>query len=146
VTDYPAPAGGCLLTDVNYSRRLKDLFDHQERVRESDLELLKYGRHFRLDAETKMVVGRTQSENHKIVDHHDPEAHALLKLHSYPGPTVLISCRATPAAFEQAAAICVGYSKAPTDQETDVLVTRATRQETLRVRPLAPDQIAHLLI
>jgi tRNA-specific 2-thiouridylase len=29
VTEYPAPAGGCLLTDPNYSRRLKDLFDHQ---------------------------------------------------------------------------------------------------------------------
>ena len=146
VTDYPAPAGGCLLTDANYSRRLKDLFDHQEQVRESELMLLKYGRHFRLDAQTKIVVGRTKGENHKITEHHDPVNHALLRLKSYPGPTVLISCLAPQSALEKAAAICAGYSKAPTDQETDVLVTYAARKATLRVRPLAPDQIGHLLI
>ena len=28
ITDYPAPAGGCLLTESVYSNRLKDLFSH----------------------------------------------------------------------------------------------------------------------
>ena len=28
ITDFPSPAGGCLLTDPGYCRRLKDLFDH----------------------------------------------------------------------------------------------------------------------
>jgi tRNA-specific 2-thiouridylase len=61
VTDFPAPAGGCLLTDKLFSRRLKDLFDHQETYPEKDLDLLKFGRHMRLDMQTKIVVGRTQS-------------------------------------------------------------------------------------
>jgi tRNA-specific 2-thiouridylase len=67
VTEYPAPAGGCLLTDPNYSRRLKDLFDHQAEVREAELELLKYGRHFRLSDDAKIVVGRTKGENQKMI-------------------------------------------------------------------------------
>jgi tRNA-specific 2-thiouridylase len=72
VRDYPAPAGGCLLTDPGYARRLKDLFGHQRRIETTDLELLKYGRHFRLDAATKTIVGRTQKDNQQILAHHDP--------------------------------------------------------------------------
>ena len=146
VTEYPAPAGGCLLTDVNYSRRLKDLFDHQAQVREAELELLKYGRHFRFDDHTKIVVGRTMGENQKIVDHHDPACDMLLKLESYPGPTVLITGPASPAAVEQAAAICAGYSKAPMDQEADILVTTSTQKDVIRVFPLSPDTVSDLLI
>jgi hypothetical protein len=43
-------------------------------VREAELELLKYGRHFRLGDDTKIVVGRTKGENQKIFTHHDPVA------------------------------------------------------------------------
>ncbi|MGA6926483.1 MAG: tRNA 4-thiouridine(8) synthase ThiI, partial [Desulfosarcina sp.] len=63
VSDFPAPSGGCLLTDKIFSRRLKDLFDHQETILEKDLDLLKVGRHMRLAPRTKIVVGRTQPDN-----------------------------------------------------------------------------------
>lgn len=146
VAEYPAPAGGCLLTDPNYSRRLKDLFDHQAEVREAELELLKFGRHFRLDDHTKIIVGRTQEENQKIIDHHDPACDTLLKLKSYPGPTVLIASHAPRAALEKAAAVCAGYSRAPIDQDADVLVTTSTQKEVIQVLPLSPDKVSAFLI
>lgn len=146
VTEYPAPAGGCLLTDPNYSRRLKDLFDHQADVREAELELLKYGRHFRFDDHTKIVVGRTQGENQKIIDHHNPACDLLLKLKSYPGPIVLITNAASPAVVDKAAAVCAGYSKAPVDEEADVLVTTPTGKDVIRVYPLPPETVSDLLI
>ena len=146
VTEYPAPAGGCLLTDINYSRRLKDLFDHQAQVREAELELLKYGRHFRLDDKIKIVVGRTRGENQKIVDHHDPAGDMLVKLKSYPGPTALVSRQAPPALVEKAAAMCAGYSKAPLDETVDVVVTTSDQKETLQVLPLPPDKVNAFLI
>ena len=62
IADYPAPAGGCLLTDPGFSRRLKDLLDHHSFNLE-EIELLKIGRHFRLSASAKLVVGRNQQEN-----------------------------------------------------------------------------------
>jgi tRNA U34 2-thiouridine synthase MnmA/TrmU len=61
--DYPTPAAGCLLTDVNYSVRLRDLLLHQEHIDFDDLNLLKVGRHFRPDDETKIIVGRNEEEN-----------------------------------------------------------------------------------
>ncbi len=62
VKDYPHPAGGCLLTDRNYCLRLKDLMDHSE-VTKENLELLSYGRHFRIGEEVKLIVGRDEPDN-----------------------------------------------------------------------------------
>ena len=42
ISDYPNPAGGCLLTDKGFSRRLKDLFEHQKYFSENELNILKY--------------------------------------------------------------------------------------------------------
>jgi tRNA U34 2-thiouridine synthase MnmA/TrmU len=146
VTEYPAPAGGCLLTDPNYSRRLKDLFDHQAEVREAELELLKYGRHFRLSDDAKIVVGRTKGENQNMIAHHDPGCDTLMKLKAYPGPTVLITHPASPTVVAKAAAICAGYSKAPVDQEVEVLVTGPTGKDVIQVYPLSPETVSDLLV
>jgi len=146
ITDYPAPAGGCLLTDPNYSRRLKDLFEHQEAVREVQLELLKYGRHFRLDDRTKIVVGRTQQENQRILEAYNPAGDILLKLKVYPGPTVLAPRDASPAALQKAGAICAGYSKAPPDQAVDVQVDGPGGRDVIQVVPLPPATVSRLLI
>jgi tRNA U34 2-thiouridine synthase MnmA/TrmU len=146
LTSYPAPAGGCLLTDPNYSRRLRDLFDHQDEVREAELELLKYGRHFRLNAHVKIIVGRTQKENQMIADHHDARRERLLKLQAYPGPLVLVPRRASLADLEKAAAIAAGYSKAPADGMVEFQVTPSPSEAVLRVQPLPPKAVEDLLI
>src|SRR5919106_2861477 len=64
IQDPPNSAGGCLLTDPCFSKRVKDLFEHADGVPTlNDVELLKVGRHFRLSTEAKLIVGRNQSEN-----------------------------------------------------------------------------------
>lgn len=62
ILKYPTPTGGCLLTDADYSRRLKELLVHQE-LSLDNLMLLKMGRHFRIGKTTRLVVGRDQGEN-----------------------------------------------------------------------------------
>ena len=57
IVDYPAPAGGCLLTEAVYSSRLKDLFDHRADCSENALHLLKYGRHIRLNGKRENHCG-----------------------------------------------------------------------------------------
>ena len=47
ITEYPSPAGGCKLTEPNYALRLRDLLTFKDEVNESELQLLRYGRHFR---------------------------------------------------------------------------------------------------
>jgi len=67
VTDYPCPAGGCLLTDKNFAARLADAFAHGE-DRLADINLLKLGRHFRLPSGAKAVVGRNEGENRALAE------------------------------------------------------------------------------
>lgn len=62
IKDYPSPAGGCKLTEPNYSVRLKDLMNYKEEIDTEDLELLKIGRHFRLTENAKIISTRTQQE------------------------------------------------------------------------------------
>jgi tRNA U34 2-thiouridine synthase MnmA/TrmU len=62
ITEYAWPGGGCLLTEAGYCRRLKDLFQ-QDKYNLDDVELLKLGRHFRLNQRLKFIVGRNEKEN-----------------------------------------------------------------------------------
>jgi len=66
VKDYPWPSGGCLLTDPNFSRRLKDLLKHQQ-VNSHDVELIKIGRYFRISNSFRLTVGRNEAENLKLI-------------------------------------------------------------------------------
>lgn len=65
VHEYPAPAGGCLLTDPQFSRRLQDLFARRPgRVLELDDPLLLFaGRHIVLPGGSKLVIAREDREN-----------------------------------------------------------------------------------
>ncbi len=66
LTEYPSPAGGCLLTDPIYSFRLRDLLTHNENPDYRDINFLRVGRHFRLSPDCKIVVGRNKEENDVI--------------------------------------------------------------------------------
>ena len=86
VKEYPTPAGGCLLTDPQFGKRLKELLKICPKC--SDVELLKYGRHFWED-KTKIVVGRNQQEN-KDIKKLFQEGDVLLEMKNYAGPLTLV--------------------------------------------------------
>jgi len=62
ILDFPNAAGGCLLTDKQFSSRLQDLINHHS-LNSRNIELLKIGRHFRLNPSAKLIVGRNEAEN-----------------------------------------------------------------------------------
>jgi len=61
ISVYSQPAGGCLLTDPMFSKRLKDLMEHNPNFNTEDVELLKIGRHFRI-GKSKLILGRDENE------------------------------------------------------------------------------------
>ena len=65
IKEYAQPAGGCLLTDPLFTAKLKDLIRHEE-LNLENVELLKLGRHFRLDSGAKLIVGRDEKENARL--------------------------------------------------------------------------------
>jgi tRNA U34 2-thiouridine synthase MnmA/TrmU len=146
ITEYPAPAGGCLLTDKVFSRRLKDFFDHQSTWTEDELYLLKYGRHLRVNPGTKIIVGRTQEDNQNLLKYHDPQQDTMLKVKEYPSPITLVPRGGSKDILTLAASVCAGYSKAPGDVPVEVLVTKPASHETITVLGIPPKDFAHLMI
>ncbi|MEM2855891.1 MAG: hypothetical protein QW416_02155 [Candidatus Nitrosocaldaceae archaeon] len=117
IVEYPNAAGGCLLTDPQFSKRVKDLLKYVNKPTLNDIELLKIGRHFRLD-NSKLIVGRNKEENEKI------KALALdddilLETRDYKGPVGLL--RKDPNDIMQASMIVLRYSDAPKNKESTII-------------------------
>jgi hypothetical protein len=146
VSDYPSPGGGCLLTDPGYSRRLKDLMAHGAPLSSNNLHLLKFGRHMRLNPQTKIIIGRTKQDNGHIQHHFNPRQDAILKVHGHPGPIVVIPGGAPKEMLFLAGAICAGYSKAPESDPVKIEVTQNDRVEQIRVLPILPSEAKRFLI
>jgi tRNA U34 2-thiouridine synthase MnmA/TrmU len=130
IKGYPSPAGGCLLTEEVFSRRLKDLFSSQSDPDLREIEFLKVGRHFRISPHTKIVVGRNKSENEKI--HALTEKKDLvLTSASVPGPTVLFLGDFSDSALELTAAITVAYSDSEDSETIPVRVVGGSEDRML---------------
>jgi tRNA U34 2-thiouridine synthase MnmA/TrmU len=145
ITKYPAPAGGCLLTDKNFSRRLMDLFDHEENHRVNDIHLLKYGRHIRLSGNVKIVVGRTKGDNHSILSLNHDGRYMELDVMGIGSPATLVPVTADAELVRLAASICVGYTKTPKDQEAKVRITLKDGVETVTVIGVEPGSAGALI-
>jgi tRNA U34 2-thiouridine synthase MnmA/TrmU len=146
ITQYPSPAGGCLLTDPGYARRLKDLMDHGAELTRRGLHLLKFGRHMRLNADTKIIVGRTRKDNEQIMAHVDPQHDAVLKVKGCPGPTVVLPGAGPKEILFLAGAICAGYSKASESTAATILVTLSGKTDKIKVLPILPAEAQRFLI
>lgn len=89
IKNYPSPAGGCLLTDKNFSEKLKDLLEKDKNPDAESLELLKVGRHF-WSGGSKIVVGRDKEECLEKLPKLAGENDVLLELADFKGPLALI--------------------------------------------------------
>ena len=121
IEDPPNAGGGCLLTDPAFSLRAIDLFKHIETPTTNDIDLLKIGRHFRLDQNTKLIVGRNEDENeimHALALSND----ILLEAKEHVGPTTLLRGNGIEKHIEFSAKITLRYSDAPKNETGVVTV------------------------
>jgi len=147
IEDYPSPAGGCLLTDPAFGRKMLDLIDHKPDFDANDAHLLKMGRHFRVSSDTKVVVGRDERDNWKIVTFAKPDD-VLFAAAGVTGPTSLLRGRMNEATKETAAALTARYGKARREASVKVHYwTRAEdRIESTVVAPVKDEAIKKLRI
>ena len=145
ITKYPAPAGGCLLTDVMFSRRLRELFAHDDFTIPS-IHLLKTGRHFRINEGTKVIVGRHQRDN-ALMERYAQTTDIMLHTAHFPGPVTLISGNASPEELRIAASLCVLYSDAPKNEPVEVNVFQdKTILSVIETRAEEKEQAAQWII
>jgi tRNA-uridine 2-sulfurtransferase len=144
LADYPAPAGGCLLTEPNYSYRLKELLDHDPDPSILDYHLLRIGRHFRLSPGCKVIIGRNESENEVLGKLHDGEG-VLLRVPGFGSPLTLMHGGSDEDVLT-AATLCARYSDARHLPEVVVRVLKAGKESSLKVQPAEDHVIARLKI
>ncbi len=147
IHDYPCPAGGCLLTDPGFAKRMKDLMVYDPQFSLNDVHLLKMGRHFRFSNGVKLVVGRNEEENQKIQTFAQGED-ILLKVSSFPGPLSLLRGKLNEGDIEKAAAITVHYGKGKDLGKIEVTYKGVDedRHQSLSVSPISRGEIEKLMI
>ena len=133
ITDYLAPAGGCLLTENGFSRRLKDLLTFHENPEIREIELLKLGRHFRITPHARLVVGRNKNENAQIRSF-SAQTDIMLASVEGPGPTVLGIGDFSDESIELAAAVTATYSDSEEGKITTIRLLRGKKENMLMAK------------
>ncbi|MCE5194930.1 MAG: thiamine biosynthesis protein [Nitrospiraceae bacterium] len=145
LTDYPMPAGGCLLTEPNYSLRLRELLMNNPNPTLNDLHLLRVGRHFRLSPSCKLIVGRDEKDNLSI-EKLAKENDYLLTVENFGSPLALLSGEGCEEFVSLSASICARYSDAKHISEVEVSVDHKKNISKLMIEPSENHVLDHYKI
>ncbi len=88
IKNYTPTGGGCLLTDKNFARRMKDSFKYGYKNL-AEIVGLKWGRHFRINKNFKIIIGRDENESNKLIDLAENDD-IVFELKDFEGPTVVL--------------------------------------------------------
>jgi tRNA U34 2-thiouridine synthase MnmA/TrmU len=145
ITFYQNPGGGCLLTDAGYSRRLRDLMDH-DMMEIKFIEFLKFGRHFRINDNWKIIVGRNEKDNDALTDLAVDDI--VLQAKDFPGPLGILNSMIQPIEEEIkiAATLLLRYcNKSP---KTSIVVygKKNQLQQVVEVKKMPAAKVEEYLI
>ncbi len=133
IKDYPCPAGGCLLTELSFVSKIRDVFDHCRVPNVRDFQLLKVGRHFRIGPGTKVIVGRNEAENQTLERMLQP-GEASIRWCEGSGPLGVVTGNRDEGLLGIAAQILLRYTKAETGAECTVKVNGEDGESRILVR------------
>ena len=146
INDYPSPAGGCLLTEPERSRRIAYIYQHDQQCPgPTDILFLQQGRQFRLPHGSWFTLGRNQHENDQLsalAQHDDWQLHLTQR----PGPFGLLRHCHHEEDKEYAASLVVHYGKktTPPGLAGEVAIKQGNYRQTIMANPLASDTLAKL--
>ena len=126
--DYESPGGGCLLTEEHFSKRIEEFVAH-DRLTVEEIDLLKFGRHFRLPDGAKLAVGRDKEDNEGL-ETIKSDKYLALRL-PIGGPFSLLSKNATQSDKALAAKIAITYTRSSPNSMYAITVG----QEIVNVSP-----------
>jgi len=91
---YPSPAGGCLLCEKNYCKKLKELLNFKEKlnqeIKNEEIQLLKIGKHFRsTKTNRKIILGKNKIQNKELERLNKTLNYNIIIPEKIPGPTAL---------------------------------------------------------
>jgi tRNA-uridine 2-sulfurtransferase len=113
IQEYSSPSGGCLFTDTNISKRVKDILLWHDDVQVLDLYLLTIGRHFRINEKAKAIVSRNEKENNELIKYKDKSDYFFLP--DFKGPVVFVKGSISEEEVTEIGAIISRYGKTTPD-------------------------------
>lgn len=146
VTGGACAGGGCLLTEPGFSAKVQDAFVHNQDDDEQ-IRLLRFGRHFRIDDDTKLVLGKNETENRILKSYGNGKRIFYRPAPDMSGPDGLLDTRreVIPEEIHRvAAALLLRYADATKHEEHAVLYGKTLSDLTGRVvvKAMADDEIA----
>jgi len=145
LADFPSSGGGCLLTEIHFSDRLRDLFNHQPECTVNDVELLKIGRQFRLSERAKLTLGRHQKDNEAIREAVN-ETHVLLRTPGVAGPLGLVSGHPEGEDLRIAGTIVASYGKGKDLEKVEIMAETPDGEQRFTVTPMAREESQKLIV
>jgi len=130
--DFESPGGGCLLTEIQFSAKLRDFSEH-DKLEIEDIDTLKAGRHLRLDGDSKLIVGRHKEDNEKLQNTNSKKYYKV-KILDATGPFSLFSIKHTDDDINLAAQIILTYGKTDLDKEYGVRFFDEVSKEELIIK------------
>jgi len=88
IKEFPMPAGGCILTDKEYSKKLKKLLEINSNFDANDAKVLTKGRAFFQD-KIMFIITRNEKEGIEIKEFLK-KRDIFLEPQNFPGPSILI--------------------------------------------------------
>ncbi len=140
ISEYPMPAGGCVLTEQAQAGRIAWYYGRKWPVNVSDMLLLLFGRHFQLPHGGWLSLGRDQAENERIAALHEGRGY-LLGMEERPGPLALLRYSEHPEDLAAAAALVVRYGKKVKEGSPAATVKLSSEagEQRLTAEPLADE-------
>lgn len=141
----PGPSTGCALTEPMFAVRVTDLMQHCPQAGRWDFELLNYGRHFRLNENCKLAMGRNAQQNAAIrlmAARDDATKHTLIMPENFRGPDTIILGEVTSETLALVEALVLRYCRG---KEISEPLARLRDADGDRVVAIVPDEDAEYL-
>lgn len=153
ITDFPSPAGGCILADPILSKRIAQLYSSDSVLKSAeitvpDIRVLLIGRQFILPGGGWLIVGRDEKDNIRLEKLAQAEDGVLL-MEDWPGPLAVLKKAGSQypdkeklaGDIELAASLVVRYAKKlPENISTgEVTCTLGESRQVIQAEPLADD-------
>jgi len=147
IRDYPCAAGGCLLTDPNFAKRIKDLLRYGE-LNLNSIELLKIGRHFRLTPNVKLIVGRNEKENESLLARLKESDYLFMPAARIAGPTALGIGIFNNELIKLSCSLVGHYCDSGGNSRLEIVYRKASeeKEKALSVLPIGEDELTGLKV
>jgi tRNA-specific 2-thiouridylase len=132
VKNYPCPAGGCLLTELSFVPKVRDMLDHSDELNLRDCRMLKIGRHFRIADRTKVIIGRDESDNNMLETAKLPDEAAVTWLDGNT-PVGIIIGKQDGQYLDISARILLRYTKAEPGSSCRIHIRENNSERTISV-------------